>query len=282
MTKSTSYGAARSRGATQRAGSRPNREPAPWPSGPAAARGGEQQPTRANRAGRKIAAAGLIGSAALALPAAAALASPSSVAVPSPAPGSVLLTAHDVLAPGTQFRAYTVGQPLQSIQPVQQTHSSHSAQRTHLPSTSALVSQTARAYAAKPGSATRNLSQAGAGQSPDGTGRSPRDSRTTAPASRDLPIYRQSQRHLQRLRGTEPIPQSQGASAGGWQAVGASQPPQSPGTPPGGTVTPQSSNGSGHRAPATSPRPQLRPRRAAWRLVPRWRPGHRQAQRSLP
>ena len=105
MTKSTSYGTARPSGGAQRAGTWPDRARPPGRSrpGPVPIRAAEQ-PTRAARAGRTIAAAGLIGSAALALPAAAALTSPGSAAVPSSSPGSVVLTAHDVFGPGTQFQ----------------------------------------------------------------------------------------------------------------------------------------------------------------------------------
>ena len=102
MTKSTSYGTARPSGGAQRAGTWPDRGPLPRPGTGSAPGRAAEQPTRASRAGRTIAAAGLIGSAALALPAAAALTSPGSAAVP--APGPVVLTAHDVFGPGTQFQ----------------------------------------------------------------------------------------------------------------------------------------------------------------------------------
>ncbi len=198
MTKSTSYGTARPSGGAQRAGTRPDRAAAARPvaarpvaAGPVPIPAGEQA-TRAARTGRKIAAAGLISSAALALPATAALTSPASAAVPSPTPGSVILTAHDVFGPGTQFSAYTVGQPDQAVQ------SAH-------PARSAEPAQAARGHTARPAAATRNQPPSRtprAGDAQGGSGPQQWAGQSASPSSPDLPVYRQSQRHFQQLRGS--------------------------------------------------------------------------------
>jgi hypothetical protein len=90
------------RGGTQRGGAWDKHTQPPKASGEFAAPG---------QAGMKAVAAGLIGSAALVLPAAATWASPGSAALATMPTGSAVYTAADILGPGAQFHAYTVGSP---------------------------------------------------------------------------------------------------------------------------------------------------------------------------
>jgi hypothetical protein len=167
-----------------------------------AARGPGEQ-AAASRAGRTIAAAGLIGSATLSIPLTAALAMPGSAAVP--APGPAILTAHDVFGPGTQFRAYTAVRPA----------------------------------AAQP-------------EGPGGTA-----------GSQDLPIYRQSQRHLKQLRQARSnAPQPRAAAGRGRSGHADGQPVTATltaYTTPDGAVSGPSPVPSGNPSPLPSGSPSAVP-----------------------